>query len=274
MKYNFHTHSHYDDGRMAMEDFVIEAIDQGFDALGFSGHSPLPNDNEWSIKAADLPEYVAMGKRLKAQYNSQIDLYLGLEIDYTPGLSDDFDVFRKGIPLDYCIGSVHLVRHPTNGKIWFIDGPEAHFFEGLDDIFGGDIRQAVTAYFEQSMAMVQTQCPDIIGHLDKVKMHNKERFFSTEEGWYRDLVSRLLQTVANSEVIVEVNTRGVYTGKTSAYFPDEWVLEQCLHLGIPVMVNSDAHQPDQLSMHVKEAEELLRNIGFKKISTPFKTASL
>lgn len=274
MKYNFHTHSHYDDGRMAMEDFVIEAIDQGFDALGFSGHSPLSMENEWSIKGSDLPEYVATGKRLRQQYADQIRLYLGLEIDYIPGVSDDFDVFRKGIPLDYCIGSVHLVRHPVSHQIWFIDGPEEQFFEGLDAIFGGDIRQAVTAYFEQSIQMVETQQPDIIGHLDKVKMHNKGRYFDTKEAWYQQLIDRLLLAVKQHHVIVEVNTRGVYTGKTKEFFPSADVLEKCLHLGIPVMVNSDAHQPGQLYKLVAEAEALLRDIGYKHVHTPFKEAAL
>lgn len=274
MKYNFHTHSHYDDGRMAMEDFVIEAIDLGFDALGFSGHSPISMENEWSIKASDLPEYVATARRLRQQYADQIRLYLGLEIDFIPGLSDDFDNFRKGIPLDYCIGSVHLVLHPDNRQIWFIDGPEDQFFAGLDTIFGGNIRQAVTAYFEQSIRMVETQRPDIIGHLDKVKMHNKGRYFDTSETWYQQLIDRLLMAVRQRNVIVEVNTRGVYTGKTKEFFPSADVLEKCLHLGIPVMVNSDAHQPGQLYSLVSEAEALLRDIGFKRVHTPFAEALL
>ena len=274
MKYNFHTHSYYDDGRLAMEDYVVEAIGRGFDALGFSGHSPLPDENVWSIKAAMFPDYVAACKRLKHQYRDQIDLFLGLEIDYIPGLSDDFDAFRKGIPLDYCIGSVHMVRSAANGHLWPIDGPEEHFREGLEKAFGGDIRRAVTAFYAQSIEMVETQPMEIIGHLDKVKMYNRGELFDTGEDWYRQLVGRLLASVARRGVIVEVNTRGVYTGKTDEYFPSAGVLGQCLHLGIPVMVNSDAHHPDELSLHVAEAEALLLDIGFKEVKTPFATAPI
>jgi histidinol-phosphatase (PHP family) len=269
MKYNFHTHSHYDDGSLAMEDFVVAAIDQGFDALGFSGHSPMPIENEWSIKLKDLPAYAANGKRLKEQYKDQIRLYLGLEIDFIPGLSDDFDSFRKGIPLDYCIGSVHLVRHPDNGQIWFIDGPAEHFFQGLEAIYHGDIRAAVTAFYEQSMMMVASQSFEIIGHLDKVKMHANGNSLDTTERWYQELTGKLLKTIKQKDIIVELNTRGVYMGKTNEYFPSESILEHCLHLGIPVMVNSDAHHPDQLSNQVAEAVGLLKDIGFKEINTPF-----
>lgn len=274
MKYNFHTHSHYDDGRMALEDFVIEAIDQGFEALGFSGHSPLPGDNEYSIKTAALPEYVAIGKRLKQQYKDQIRLYLGLEIEYIPGVSEDFNEFIKGIPLDYSIGSVHLVSHPTKKEIWFIDGPEQNYVTGLKEIFDGDARKAVTAYYEQSIRMVETQPMDIIGHLDKVKMYNRGRYFDTDEGWYQLLVERLLDAIKEHDVIVEVNTRGVYTGKSDEYFPCGSILEKCLQRRIPVMVNSDAHQPDQLSNHVAQAEALLRDIGYREVRTPFATYPL
>ena len=270
----FHSHSHYDDGKLAMEDYVVAAIEQGFDAFGFSGHSPLPGDNEWSIKTKDLPEYIAEGKRLKAQYSHQLNLYLGLEIDYVPGLSDDFSLFVKNIPLDYCIGSVHLVKNKENQKIWFIDGPVEGFFTGLQEVFGGDIKKAVTAYFEQSIEMVEMQKPDIIGHLDKVKMYNQEKLFKTTETWYLDLVYRLLESVKQHEVIVELNTRGVYTGKTNEYFPSELVLEACHKMDIPVMINSDAHNPGQIYSHVPEALSLLRKIGFTEMHTPFRSYGL
>jgi histidinol-phosphatase (PHP family) len=273
-KYNYHTHSHYDDGKLAMEDFVLAAIEEGFDALGFSGHSPLPLDNEWSIKAARLPEYVAEGKRLREQYRQQIRLYLGLEIDYIPGLSDDYSIFTRDIPLDYCIGSVHLVRHPQSGGIWFIDGPAEGYFKGVDEVFGGDPKKAVTAYYEQSIEMVRTQKPDIVGHLDKVKMHNKEQLFGTTEPWYTELTDRLLEAVKGAGSIVELNTRGVYTGKTEAYFPSDDILKKCLQLDIPVMVNSDAHHPSQLLSHVPGALARLRGLGFKEVRTPFDTYDL
>ena len=88
------------------------------------------------------------------------------------------------------------------------------------------------------------------------------------------MTDRLLKVIARHPVIVEVNTRGVYTGKSDEYFPSIKVLEKCLHLGIPVMVNSDAHHPGQLSNHVAEANKLLADIGFKEVTTPLGRAPL
>ena len=57
--YNFHTHSIFSDGKSQPREIVEEAIRQGFSAIGFSEHSPLPFDNTFSVKDYDMPKYVA-----------------------------------------------------------------------------------------------------------------------------------------------------------------------------------------------------------------------
>jgi histidinol-phosphatase (PHP family) len=270
MRYNFHTHSHYDDGKESMEDYIHSAMDKGLVALGFSGHSPLFFENKWCIKPEVYPDYVAEVKRLKQQYNGIIEIYLGLEIDYIPGHSEDFSSFINSTPLDYSIGSVHLVRPDKNKpQMWFIDGPAEGYFKGLQEVFDGDIKKAVTAFYNQSIEMVMTQPMDIIGHADKVKMHNAGKLFSQDEPWYQGLVDSLLKAIKEKEVIVELNTRGIYSGKSNEFFPSNVFLEKCLHLDIPVMVSVDAHHPDQLDTLFDEAVAHLKDIGFKKMTTPF-----
>lgn len=268
-RYNFHNHSRFDDGKEPLENFVAAAIEKGLDALGFSAHVPLPLENKWSLPAKDFPDYVAEVRRLKEQYKDQIRLFLGLEIDYIPGVSEDFESWMKNTPLDYCIGSVHLVHEPQSGKFWFIDGPAEGYFKGVEEIFGGDIRKAVTTFYQQSTEMVKTQPLHIIGHMDKVKMHNKKKLFRQSESWYVELIDSLLKAIKEKGVIIELNTRGVYTGKTTEYFPSPFVLERCLHFGIPVMVNTDAHHPSQLDSHFNQGVALLKDIGFMKMTTPF-----
>ncbi len=271
-KFNFHTHSKYDDGTEALEEYVKAAIDKGLSAMGFSGHSPLPFDNEWSIGSGDYPEYVAEMKRLREKYKDHIDIHIGLELDYIPGYSDNFRAFFEGAGLDYCIGSVHLVMKPGSSDandIWFIDGPREGYLKGIQRIYNGDVRRAVEAYYDQQREMVATQRPDIIGHLDKVNMHNQGELFDTSSKWYRSAIDRLLETIAGHGTIVELNTRGVYTGKTNEYFPGRELLEKCLERDIKVMVNTDAHHPSQLDNHFDDAVALLKEVGFRKMHTPF-----
>ena len=272
MKFNFHTHSHHDDGKEPLEDFVKEAVEKGLKAIGFTGHSPLPFSNEWSLPKETFPDYLAEVRRLKEQYKDVIDVYMGLEIDYIPGYSDNFRNFLNGAGLDYCIGSVHLVMKPGSnecGDIWFIDGPREGYLKGIDRLFDGDARAAAEAFFEQSREMVATQRPHIIGHLDKVNMHNKGDLFDTSEEWYQKAVHRLLEAVAAAGTIVELNTRGVYSGKTDAYFPATPILQKCLEYDIPVMVNTDAHHPSQVDKLFDEGVQLLKDVGYRKMTTPF-----
>lgn len=269
MRYNFHTHSHYDDGKEKLEDYVESAVEKGLKALGFSAHAPLEDGREWSLPTNMLEPYCNEVKTLKTKYKDKIDLYLGLEMDFIPGVKENFSELKKRFDLEYNIGSIHLVKNAKTGELWFIDGPEAGYKKGIEETFNDDIKSAIGNFFEQSCVMIENEKPHIIGHLDKVKMHNKGRFFSEKESWYQEMVDKLLNVIAQNNTIVELNTRGKYTGKTDAFFPSIEILEKCYMQKIPVMVNADAHKPEQVNMLFDEAVMLLRDIGFKEMHTPF-----
>ncbi|MFP4065422.1 MAG: hypothetical protein ACLFS0_07960, partial [Bacteroidales bacterium] len=105
--------------------------------------------------------------------------------------------------------------------------------------------------------------------LDKVNMHNKGDLFDTSEKWYQDAIHRLLEAVAAAGTIVELNTRGVYSGKTDSYFPTTPILQKCREFDIPVMVNTDAHHPSQVDKLFADGVKLLKDIGYEKMTTPF-----
>ena len=53
--------------------------------------------------------------------------------------------------------------------------------------------------------------------------------------------------------------------QTNARVTIPFILEKCLKMEIPVMINSDAHKPEQLTLQYKEAVDLLKNVGFKEL---------
>jgi len=113
--------------------------------------------------------------------------------------------------------------------------------------------------------LVERSPPDILGHLDIVKKNNRGgAHFSESEPWYREAVLGALRRIARSGVIVELNTGGVVRNTSGAFYPSEWVLAECLRLGIPVMVSADAHRPQDLDGHFREAFALLHDIGFRE----------
>lgn len=265
--FNLHTHSHFCDGKEAPEEFVKQAIELGFHTLGFSSHAPVPFENKFALKEDRLDEYFNTIRNLKKKYKTQIQLLLSLEIDYIPGITKDFSEFSKSGKLDYTIGGVHLIRNKEVDGLWFIDGPyQEKYDEGLKIVFNGHARKGVEVYYNQVLEMIATQKPDIIAHFDKIKMHNKNRFFSEEEGWYKDIVWKILKYIASkTDCIIEVNTRGLYKKRCDTFFPGPEILEQIHHLNIPITLSSDAHNPEELDGYYPEALSLLKDIGFKEL---------
>jgi histidinol-phosphatase (PHP family) len=263
---NFHTHTEFCDGSSEAEEYVKEAIKRKMSSLGFSGHAPVPFENVWSMKYEDLDTYRERINTLKEKYKNQINIYLSLEVDYIPGITTSIADFKKQINPDYVIGGIHLVKAAEKNKLWFIDGPEEGFMKGLEEVFDGNIKAAVTTFFRQSIEMLQTQKPDIIAHFDKVKMHNKGRFFTESEDWYQQLLDELLDVIEQSGVIVEVNTRGIYTGNSDALYPCAETLKKVCQRNIPITISADAHKPKQVCMYFEETAEILKNIGFKYLT--------
>lgn len=266
MHSNHHTHSLYSDGSSQPEEYITEAIAKGFHILGFTEHSPLPFENSFSFRKENKDEYIALMQNLKQKYNSQIAVYSGMEMDYIPGMSENFGKVKAEYKLDYLIGSVHLVRLENNSELWFTDGPNYETYDkGLNELFAGDIKKAVTRYYHQLNEMIENQHIDIIGHFDKIKMHNRDRFFTEDESWYVSLVSETLDLLQDRDIIVEVNTRGIYKQRSETTYPGLDILKQIKSLRIPVMVNSDAHKPHELDLAFEQAYSLLKEAGIDEV---------
>ena len=104
---NYHSHCDFCDGHAPMELFVREAVKEGFSSYGVSSHAPFPVQNGCNMQKEKMTAYLEEFRRLKQLYSSEIDLYIGLEIDF---LDDSFNPsidYFQSLPLDYRIGSVH-----------------------------------------------------------------------------------------------------------------------------------------------------------------------
>lgn len=264
IRYNLHQHSYFSDGAEAPEAYVQKAIELELAAVGFTEHSPLPFPTPFSLKEERVDEYVSETDRLQKKYKNQLAVYRGLEFDFIPGISENFAHWSQRLKLDYAIGSVHLVKPDDSDELWFIDGPKKEIYdEGLRNLFSGDIQKAVTTYYRQVNQMIESQEFDIVGHVDKIKMHNQNRYFSEDEKWYQNLVRETLHLIREKNLIVEVNTRGMYKKRAETLFPDGFALQQISELKIPVLISSDAHLPEELDLLCEYAALKLKenNIG-------------
>jgi histidinol-phosphatase (PHP family) len=271
--FNLHTHTRFSDGSDDPEKYVEEAIKQGFHTLGFSDHSPVPFENTFAIREGMLGEYCKAITSLpnplslrRGGEGGEVALMLGLEIDYIPGITQPINYYRKNFTFDYFIGSVHFVKSLNSKELWFIDGPNMEIYDrGLNEIFGGDIRKAITAYYRQLNELIVNEKPDIIGHIDKIKMYNRGRFFSEHDDWYIALVDETLDLAYKSGCVIEINTRGIYKKRSETLFPGIEILKKIKTFEIPITLSSDAHKPSELSLYFPEAKKILADLGFKSL---------
>ena len=205
---------------------------------------------------------------LKREFEDQIEILLGFEFEYIPGVTRPMKGVANYWNFDYILGSVHLIvgREPvtTAKDLWFTDGPDIkHYDYGFHEFFGGDIRKAVKAFYDQTNRMLETETLDIIGHFDKIKMNNKGRFFQEDEPWYIDLYNETINLIKEKNVIVEVNTRGLYKQRHNDYFPSVEILKRLKTLNIPITIASDSHSPTDINLLWEDTYSKLIELGFK-----------
>lgn len=260
---NYHSHSLYCDGRAGMEDFVRFALSEGFTSYGFSSHAPLPFPTAWTMEWDCMDDYLAEFHRLKTKYAGQIELYIGLEIDYLNEESNPSIARFRELPLDYRIGSVHLLYNDRE-EVVDVDVPADIFRKIVDEHFGGNLERVVRLYYARLMRMLELGGFDIVGHADK--MHYNAACYRPgllDEPWYDALVKEYFAAIARCGYQVEINTKSYHDLGT--FYPNERYFSYLHDLGIRVQVNSDSHYPERINNGRPEALQALKKAGYKTV---------
>jgi histidinol-phosphatase (PHP family) len=76
-----------------------------------------------------------------------------------------------------------------------------------------------------------------------------------------------LTEIAHTGVTVEINTSGYRHPELPVPqpYPGLPIIRQAHALGIPLMVNSDAHAPEQVGLQFGELEQFLRRTGCREL---------
>ena len=263
---NYHTHTVFCDGRAEAVCFADEAVRQGLTSLGFSAHAPVNFPTSWTINHARLGAYYDEIHRLKSKYADNLDIYCGLETDYFPDIFSDVQSLYAGYQWDYFIGSIHFIGLRPDGRRWGIDGPHDEFLAGWRELTDCDPLLPIQHYFEATREMVRTMKPDIIGHMDKIKIqHRPDCMVPDTHPFFRSQVLATLEEIASTDCIVEVSTRGIQKEQTDDYFPGRWVIGEMRKMSIPVTISSDAHVPAMISYGFDQAAKVLRETGYQTV---------
>lgn len=259
---NYHSHCTFCDGRSSMEEFITFAIAKGVKKYGFSSHAPLPFDTFWNMKIDDFGNYQAEFQRLKEKYISEIDLFIGLEVDYINNFFEIQQDLYNTQNFDYLIGSIHYMDRLPTGDFWCIDGNFDDFYAGLQQLFDHDIRAAVERFFEITSLMIEKGGFDIVGHFDKIAMNgSKCKGFDITDNWYKKLVGDVLQYIKDENLILEINTKSLEDKGIT--YPNLQFYPLINELQIPIVVNSDCHYPTKILTGFEATYLNLKQAGFK-----------
>lgn len=248
-----------------MEDFVKFAIAKGLKKYGFSSHSPLPFTTSWNMELDSMPYYIQEFKRLKEKYKDEIELFIGLEMDY---IQDVFGANNNTLystaDFDYLISSIHYLDPLPNGGFFTVDGNFFDFKRNLNAVYQGDIIAVTKRFFEIARNMLEQGGFDIVGHLDKISLNGgKCEGFNIKENWYFQTVADILQLIKEKGYILEINTKS-YIEKGFTY-PDVQFFRLINELKIPIIVTSDCHYPDKITDGFEPVYTLLKESGIKEL---------
>ncbi len=120
MKVNYHSHTsrcHHATG--TQREFVEKAIEAGFEKWGFSDHTPhlFPDGyvSAFRMLPTELEGYVRETLDLKKEYQKDIEIHLGLEVEYYPRHFESLLRLCEGYPIEYFLLAQHCLDNEYDG---------------------------------------------------------------------------------------------------------------------------------------------------------------
>ena len=248
-----HVHSGFSsDADTPVEQMIEAAIAQGRRYFYLTDHHdidyPVGEDERDFI--LDMESYLAALEQLRNKYQPKIEIRTGVELGLQAQIADKVNAFAAKYPVDFVIGSSHLVH----GQ----DPYYAEYYEGKTE------QQAYEQYFLSILENAQAfDCFQVYGHLDYVIRYgpNKDKFYNPLD--YYDIFKELLTTLIDKGKGVEINTGSLYKGFAYPH-PHEAILKMYRELhGEIITVGSDAHVPQYVGYGFDQAEDLLKCCGFQ-----------
>ena len=184
------------------------------------------------------------------ELSRDVELRLGIEIDFVPGEEEQMNRFATALPYDYIIGSVHRVGGEEVDR-----HPDADIYDKWDTY---DLYEA---YYENVRKAALSGRFDVLGHPDLIKI-----FRHFPDGDITDMLEETADAVAESGMVVDVNAAGLRKPVGEIY-PSRVFLEMFHRRGVPIILSSDAHAPEQVAAGYDESLKLVRDVGYREVVT-------
>ena len=230
-------------------DYVLAAQKAGLEEIGFSDHNPMPTQfDDWRMAPHQLDEYVEMIQAAQRDF-PDFPIRLGLECDFLPGYEAHIRDLASRADWDYLIGAVHYITPD-----WDVDNPK-HLKRWTEQ----PVEEIWELYFEAYTKMVQSCLFDFLAHPDLVK-----KFGHRPKGDLSRFYLKTLDAVAEAGVTLEISTAGLRK-EVHEIYPSRDFLVAAHARNIPIVINSDAHDPREVGYEFDQAYALALDVGYTQV---------
>lgn len=250
MLWDTHMHCHFSgDSETSPESMIQEAIRRGLPGICFTDHLDYDYREEPGLFDLDVENYYHTIHALKEKYQKEIPILCGIEIGLQPHLVAENREITKLYPLDFVIGSSHVVHG--------IDPYYARYYDNRLE------QEAYMEYFESILENITSDADyDVYGHLDYVVRYgpNKNRFYTYQT--YQDIIDEILRQLIAHGKGIEINTAGFKYGLGHPN-PTEDILCRYHELGGEIItIGADGHKPEHIAYDFHRVPEILKTAGF------------
>ena len=252
---NYHTHTpRCMHATGAEEEYILRAIDEGYDVLGFADHTPIPYKSDFVARTRmhirELEDYISTINALKEKYAGRIRIHVGLEGEAFPEYYDWMrEICRQG-KVEYMILGNHFDTTDENGLPYFgyhIDRERAYRY--LERTLEG-MEQGIFAYLCH---------PDLF--LNRYPAFDDDARFICRE--ICAAAKRLDLTLEYN--ILGKNRQGNSFSQGGLGYTTRQFWEIAAEYGNRAIIGVDAHKVEQLSCveQYREARRMLSELGIQ-----------
>ncbi len=229
------------------EEYAAAAEQRGLKGIIFTCHCPLPDRISYAVRMTpeEYPRYIEIVARARAAFAGRVDVRLGLESDFYPGVEPWLEKLHAVAPLNFVLGSVHTQ----------VPDYRARYLRG--DWF--DYQQT---YFEHLAQAAETGLYDALAHPDLVKNEAPDEWILPR---IEPFILRALDRIARTGVAMELNTSGINKALPEMN-PGAQILAWIQERGIPMVIGADAHRPSRVADGYAAGLQQLAGIGFRDIN--------
>jgi HisJ family histidinol phosphate phosphatase len=228
------------------EEYATQGVQSGLKGIIFTCHCPMPEGFWPTVRMADaeFDTYLDIVQRTAKAFRGKLDVRLGLESEYFPGMEPWIEKLHQRADFDYILGAVH----------WQARDYLAKFETGTIEAFR-------KTYFNHLAVSAETGLYDCLAHPDLVKNYHPDSWCLAI---VKENIASALDRIAATGVAMELNTSGL-NKSYSEMNPGLEMLRMMADRQIPIVIGSDAHRPHRVGEHFMTALSHLQEAGYDQV---------